>query len=58
MHNEFNPINTLDCKPFCDGEEVLRFYDMGEERTNTVTNVSSMKGSGKTEKNTEQAYLR
>ena len=30
MHNEFNPINNLDCKPFCDGEEVLRFYDMGD----------------------------
>ena len=30
MHNEFNPINNLNCKPFCDGEEVLRFYDMGD----------------------------
>ena len=30
MHNEFNPINHLDCKPFCDGEEALRFYDMGD----------------------------
>ena len=50
MHNEFNPINNLDCEPFCDlpcrnradgsrddfelrtgdGEEVLRFYDMGD----------------------------
>ena len=30
----------------------------GRGTTNTVTNISSMKGSGKTEKNTEQAYLR